>query len=269
MRRRRRHREYMLLTALCAACALLGVVIGLMLRPQGQGLGQEADAPVVAAQAPSLSTADVAEKWGRSVAEVVVEYRARRRENSAESNGTGVYVDQRGYFLTNHHVIEDALSMRVRLADGQELDILDSASDPTYDLAVLYTGSVEGLGAVKIGDSESLRIGDGVIAIGYPRVGDDVLSGTLTTGVVSGLGRLNVTAGNVSPDIGMIQTDAAINAGNSGGALLDETGALIGVPTMKIASGYGNSFEGLAFAIPIDVAWPVAQRLMEQIAGRM
>ena len=119
-----------------------------------------------------------------------------------QGNGSGVYIDTRGFFLTNYHVIEDTLGVRVRLPDGRALKVLDSAYDRNYDVAVLYTGPVEALAAVEAGSSAALRVGDPVFAIGYPRVGDDVLPGTLTMGVVSGLNRLDVTAGNISPDVG-------------------------------------------------------------------
>jgi S1-C subfamily serine protease len=258
-------------------CALLGALVVLLLR---QGVPREA-APAAASQpeaqmeaetqaeaaTDARAVSDLAEKWLGSVAEVSIEYQAGRRYQSVEKgNGSGVYFDSNGYFLTNYHVIEDAVGIRVRLSTGQELAVKGSAFDRTYDVAVLYTGPVGGLAAVEQGDSKALRVGDPVVAVGYPRVGDDVLPDTLTTGVVSGLNRLNVTAGNISPDVGMIQIDAAINAGNSGGALFSMDGKLVGVPTMKIASGDGEeSFEGLAFAIPADVVWPIALRLVDEI----
>ena len=262
----------MSLAAFGLICALAGALILLIFMPRGerqapasgtvQALPEPTEAP------PTLS--DLAAKWSGSVAEVEVEYQVGRRFRSTEQgNGSGVYIDPRGFFLTNYHVIEDTLGARGRLSDGRELEVLDSAYDRTYDVAVLFTGPVEALAATEIGSSGALRVGDPVFAIGYPRVGDDVLPGTLTTGVVSGLGRLDVTAGNISPDVGLIQIDAAINAGNSGGALFDMKGKLVGIPTMKIASGTGEeSFEGLAFAIPVDVAWPVATRLMDEILAK-
>jgi serine protease Do len=265
-------REYLILAAFGLMCALAGVVIGLILSPggapQSEMVVQRETAPPTSAPE---SVADLAEKWMDSVAEVQVDYQAGRRIQSTEQgNGSGVYIDSRGYFLTNYHVIEGVLSEKVRLLDGREYPVLDTAYDHTYDVAVLYTGPVEGLSPVKKGSSEALRVGETVFAIGYPRVGDDVLPGTLTTGVVSGLNRLDVTAGNISPDVGMIQIDAPINAGNSGGALFDLSGEMVGIPTMKISSsGYGGeSFEGLAFAIPVDVAWPVAQQLIEELAAK-
>ncbi len=272
MGRRGNGREYLILGTFGLFCALAGAVVVLLLRlgaPQ-QAVSAALSGDVNSDEAAAESVADLAARWGSSVAEVEVAYPAgRRMQNTEPGNGSGVYFDARGFFMTNYHVIEDARSMRVRLADGLELPILDSAYDRTNDVAVLYTGPVDGLTAVEAGDSRALRVGDPVFVIGYPRVGDDVLPGTLTTGVVSGLGRLGVTAGNVSPDVGMIQIDAAINAGNSGGALFGADGKMIGIPTMKIASGTGSeSFEGLAFAIPIDVAWPIAVRLADEISQK-
>jgi S1-C subfamily serine protease len=250
-------------------CALVGALILLLLMPGGARQAPASgvvEAPPEPTEAPA-TLSDLAAKWSGSVAEVEVEYQVGRRSRTTEQgNGSGVYVDPRGFFLTNYHVIEDTLGVRVRLPDGRALEVLGSAYDRTYDVAMLYTGPVEALAAVEVGASGVLRVGDPVFAIGYPRVGDDVLPGTLTAGVVSGLNRKDVTAGNISPDVGMIQIDAAINAGNSGGALFDMDGMLVGIPAMKIAAGYGEeSFEGLAFAIPIDVARPIAVRLMDEI----
>ncbi len=262
-RRSRRGGGILTLAAFGLICALAGAVVVLLLARAPQSADTE-DAPR-ATETPAPTISDLAARWAGSVAEIEVEYQAGRRlQRVDQGNGSGVYIDERGFFLTNYHVVEDALNLIVRLADGREMPVRQSAHDSTYDLAVLYTGPAEGVPAVRMGASSALRIGDPVFAVGYPRVGDDVLSGTLTMGVVSGLNRLNLTAGNISPKVGMIQLDAAINAGNSGGALFDMNGDLVGIPTMKIASGYGDeSFEGLAFAIPTDVAAPVAARLID------
>ena len=267
MARRGRGREYLILAAFGLTCALLGALVALLLRQGAPRQLMTAAAPTAQPQAAQGAVSDLAQKWLGSVAEVDIEYQAGRRFQSIErGNGSGVYFDAGGFFLTNYHVIQDTASVRVRLSTGRELAVLDSAFDRTYDVAVLYTGPVEGLAAVERGDSKALRVGDPVVAVGYPRVGNDVLPDTLTTGVVSGLNRLNVTAGNISPDVGMIQIDAAINAGNSGGALFGVDGRLVGIPTMKIAAGAGEeSYEGLAFAIPEDVAWPVALKLRDEI----
>ena len=269
MSRRRRGGEYLILAAFGLMCALAGVVIGLLLMRGGARTAAPEATPQATAQ-PAETLSDLAEQWAGSVAEVEVEYQTGRRNQQVDQgNGSGVYVDARGFFLTNYHVVADTLSLTVRLQDGRKLPVLDSAYDSTYDVAVLYTGPVEGVPAVRMGASSALRVGDTVFAVGYPRVGDDVLPGTLTSGVISGLNRLNVTAGNISPDVGMIQMDAAINAGNSGGALFDMFGDLVGIPTMKIASGYGEeSFEGLAFAIPIDTARPIVIRLIDEIRAK-
>lgn len=264
--RRRRTREYLILSLFGLFCGLTGVIIGLMLR-EGRPQETAIKATPVATAAP---LSDIAADRMGSVAQVEVEYRTGRRFVSTErGNGSGVLIDPRGYFMTNYHVIEDVLAIRVRLLDGQTLNVKDSAFDRTYDVAILYTGPVEGVQAIEMGSSAALRVGDPVFSVGYPRVGNDVLPGTLTAGVVSGLNRLNVTSGNISPDVGMIQIDAAINAGNSGGALFDKYGLLVGVPTMKIASGNGGeSYEGLAFAIPIDVVRPIAARLIDELQAK-
>jgi S1-C subfamily serine protease len=263
-------REYLILAAFGLLCALAGVIIGLLINGGGPNAAETAATAAPMETAAPATVADLAEKWMNSVAEVVADYPAGRRSRTTEEgNGSGVYISSRGFFMTNYHVIEEAVSLRVRLLDGRELTVIDSAYDRTYDVAVLRTGPVEGLEAVEKGDSDALRVGDPVFAVGYPRVGSDVLPGTLTAGVVSGLNRLNVTAGNISPDVGMLQIDAAINAGNSGGALFGADGKLVGIPTMKIASGYrGENFEGLAFAIPVNTAWPIAVRLMDELTAK-
>lgn len=269
-RRNSRLREYLILAAFGLLCTLAGVIIGLLINTGGQKTAETAATAAPVETAPLVTVADLAEKWMNSVVEVVADYPGGRRSRTTEEgNGSGVYINSRGFFMTNYHVIEEAVSLRVRLIDGRELPVIDSAYDRTYDVAVLRTDPVEGLEAVEKGDSDALRVGDPVYAVGFPRVGSDVLSGTLTAGVISGINRLNVTAGNISPDVGMLQIDAAINAGNSGGALFGADGRLVGIPTMKIASGYrGENFEGLAFAIPVNTAWPIAVRLMDELTAK-
>ncbi|PWG65526.1 DegQ family serine endoprotease [Sediminicurvatus halobius] len=176
------------------------------------------------------------------------------RERPAQSLGSGVIVDAgAGYVLTNHHVVAEADEIRVGLQDGRELEATLIGSDPETDLAVLQVPA-EGLTALPLGDSDRLRVGDYVMAIGNPFG----LDHTVTTGVVSGLDR--VLPGNGGARLqSFIQTDASINPGNSGGALVSLRGELVGINTAILSRGGGNI--GIGFAIPSNMA----QRVMAQI----
>ena len=167
-----------------------------------------------------------------------------RGRTMEEGSGSGFLYDDRGHIVTNFHVIESAAELQVTFADGEVRGARLVGSDPTNDLAVIRVEpGPEGRRALALGDSESLEVGRFVIAIGHPFGLDQ----TLTTGVVSGLGRVIE-----SPDrtfIGeIIQTDAAINQGNSGGPLLDLEGRVVGVNS-AIVSPTGAS-AGIGYAIP-------------------
>jgi Do/DeqQ family serine protease len=167
------------------------------------------------------------------------------RERVQQSLGSGVIVDARaGLVVTNHHVIEGMTEVKVALADRREIEADIVLRDPRTDLAVLRLKSTPGLSALDIGDSDSLQVGDLVLAIGNPfGVGQ-----TVTQGIVSALARTNV---GITDFQSFIQTDAAINPGNSGGALIDMQGRLIGINT-AIFSRTGAS-HGIGFAIPAQM----------------
>jgi S1-C subfamily serine protease len=170
--------------------------------------------------------------------------------------GSGVVWDRKGHVVTNWHVIEDARSARVGLADGRSYNAQFVGASPEHDLAVLRIGaSAAGLRPVPLGSSADLRVGQKVLAIGNP-FGFDY---SLTTGVVSALDRtiLSEQAGEIRR---LIQTDAAINPGNSGGPLLDSAGRLIGINT-AIYSPSG-SFSGIGFAVPVDTVNRVVPQLI-------
>jgi serine protease DegQ len=169
----------------------------------------------------------------------------------ASSLGSGVIVSTSGYVLTNHHVVEAADEIEVALADGKKLLAKVVGNDPETDLAVLRL-SADNLPAITFGSSDSLRVGDVVLAIGNPfGVGQ-----TVTGGIVSALGRTGL---GINTFENFIQTDAAINPGNSGGALIDAGGNLVGINT-AIFSRSGGSM-GIGFAIPVSTA----QMVLEQI----
>lgn len=174
-------------------------------------------------------------------------------EDSARvsSLGSGVLVTADGMVLTNHHVVEAADGIEIALSDGRKLPARIVGTDPDTDLAVLQATGPN-LSAITFGDSDSLRVGDLVLAIGNPfGVGQ-----TVTMGIVSALGRSHL---GLSTFENFIQTDAAINPGNSGGALIDTAGNLVGINS-AIYSRSGGSM-GIGFAIPSSLA----KQVMEQI----
>ncbi|MEE3328742.1 MAG: trypsin-like peptidase domain-containing protein [Myxococcota bacterium] len=174
------------------------------------------------------------------------------RSDSKSSLGSGVIISNSGLILTNEHVVSQASRIEIRLADGRSFSAQVIGADPTNDIAVLKAETDEVLPWLLPGESSDIMVGEPVIAIGNPFG----LSNTVTTGVVSAIDR-----SVVAPERkfhGFIQTDASINAGNSGGPLLNAEGSLIGINTAI----YGNS-EGIAFAIPIDAAKRVMRELIE------
>ncbi|HET7362739.1 MAG TPA: Do family serine endopeptidase [Burkholderiales bacterium] len=171
----------------------------------------------------------------------------------ASSLGSGVIVSSSGYVLTNHHVVEAADEIEVTLADGKKLLAKVVGNDPDTDLAVLRVDADE-LPAITFGSSESLRVGDVVLAIGSPFG----FSQTVTSGIVSALGRTGL---GINTFENFIQTDAAINPGNSGGALIDAAGNLIGINT-AIFSPSGGSM-GIGFAIPVSTAKMVLEQIVK------
>ena len=182
------------------------------------------------------------------------------------SSGTGIIMSSDGYVITNHHVISGAIVISVLTSDNQEYDAALVGSDEMSDLAVLKIDA-RGLQAAQFGDSAKLRVGDSVVAIGDP-LGVQ-LRGTMTNGIISAINR-DLTVGDRT--MTLIQTNAALNNGNSGGPLINCYGQVIGINTVKMSSYYTASatVEGLGFAIPISVAKPIIDELIENgyVAGR-
>lgn len=171
--------------------------------------------------------------------------------------GSGSIIDKRGYVLTNYHVVKDAYKVFLNLYDGTQYEGEVIGKDPENDLAVVkFDPDGKELVTIPFGDSSNLRVGQMVLAIGNPFGYDR----TLTTGIVSGLGRPVRTSRNLVIR-GMIQTDASINPGNSGGPLLNTNGEMIGINTM-IYSPSGGSV-GIGFAVPVDTARRVVPQLIE------
>ena len=177
---------------------------------------------------------------------------------SGVATGTGFVIDGEGRILTNHHVVGDAREVRVRFGDERTVDATVLGRDPRNDLALLQVdpGEVE-LTPLELGDSSTARVGDPVIAIGNPFG----LDRTLTTGVVSALQR-EITAPNGFTIEHVIQTDAPINPGSSGGPLIDGAGRVIGITSQVAADGRGTV--GIGFAVPINTA----RRLLPELQRR-
>ena len=187
----------------------------------------------------------------------------RRGPQLDRSTGSGFIVSADGYIVTNNHVIEGATRVRVRLLDGRTFDARTVGSDPNTDVAVLKVDAT-GLTPASLGSSDKLRVGEWVLAIGNP-LGDD-LTFSVTQGIVSakgrGLGTSLASPGRAGLDIqDFIQTDAAINRGNSGGPLVNVRGEVIGINS-AIASMTGY-YQGYAFAVPIDLARKVMNQIIE------
>jgi Do/DeqQ family serine protease len=176
------------------------------------------------------------------------------QEQERQSLGSGVIVDaEKGYVLTNNHVIENADEITVTLRDGRHFSAKVVGKDPGVDLAVLHI-KADNLTAMPIGDSSALQVGDFVVAIGNPFG----LGQTVTSGIVSALGRSGL---GIEGYEDFIQTDASINPGNSGGALMNFEGKLVGVNTAIVGPTGGNV--GIGFAIPSNMAKDVMEQLIK------
>ncbi len=174
------------------------------------------------------------------------------RPQRVSNLGSGVIVSPDGYILTNHHVVEAADEIQVSLPDGRNLPAELVGTDPDTDLAVLRVRQ-SGLHAITFAKSDSVQVGDVVLAIGNPfGVGQ-----TVTMGIVSGLNRSHL---GINTFENFIQTDAAINPGNSGGALVDAAGHLVGINTAIFSRSGGNL--GIGFAIPVSLTRQVMQQII-------
>lgn len=203
---------------------------------------------------------DVVEKAKPSVVSIVTSASSARTGYAAEAAGTGIVISKDGYILTNRHVVAGASSASVAMSDGTTYDkVKIVGSDPLNDLAFLKISGAKDLKPATLGDSKTIRIGQGVVAIGNA-LGQ--YQNTVTSGIISGLGRPVVAssdgsgrhAENLSD---LIQTDAAINSGNSGGPLLNLQGQVIGINT-----AVASDAQSIGFAIPVGAAKGMLKHLL-------
>lgn len=250
----------------------LGVVFNTNLLPEANSnvetpTEQTTNYPVQQTAASDLSLTDMIEKASSAIVGVVNYQNGGSpfmQEVESRESGTGSGViykveDDYAYIITNNHVIEDAKKLEVSLENGEKVAAELVGQDALTDLAVLKIDAKHAEYALPFGDSDALRSGDSVVAIGNP-LGLD-FSGTVTKGIVSAKNRsinVNTSAGEWA--LNVIQTDAAINPGNSGGALLNSAGEVIGINSLKIAK---DGVEGIGFAIPSNDVIPLAEEMMK------
>jgi len=240
-----------LLQSIIAGLAVAFIVV--LVRPElMRGVGGE-NTPASYADAVDLSSASVANIYTKRLVQDAEGETEQARFRIETSFASAVIIDSEGYLVTNYHVVASAAEIRVQLTDGRITEPVTVGVDAETDLALLKV-DLGTLPAISIGRSDKLRIGDVVLAIGNPYG----LTTSVTQGIVSATGRglLNlVTFEN------FIQTDAAINAGNSGGALINSNGELVGINTAVLAQDMGT--EGIGFAIPIDLVRGVIDQIKQ------
>jgi serine peptidase DegS len=194
----------------------------------------------------------VTERVTPPLGELLGDFMPRYRQRIERTLGSGVIVDEAGHIVTNHHVIANADSIRVQLKDGRVAESRIVGRDPDTDLAVLKI-DLKSLPVAVFGHSDQLKVGDVVLAIGNP-LG---LSQTVTHGIVSAVSRQQL---GIAPVEDFIQTDAPINFGNSGGALVDSSGELVGINTAIVAKNLG--VDGIGFAIPVNMVRGVLSEII-------
>jgi serine protease Do len=201
---------------------------------------------------PSVVHIDTVQNFSMPQDDIAALFWGQPQHHVAQGQGSGVIIDGQGYVLTNNHVVEGASDMTVSLSDGRKVDAELMGGDPLTDLAVLKINAT-GLTPAPWGDSEKLPVGAPVWAVGNPYG----LDRSVTFGIISAKSRRGLGA---TPYQEFLQTDAAVNPGNSGGPLVDASGQVVGINTAIV----GRSYQGISFAIPSDTAREVYERLRER-----
>ena len=250
------------LTAIIACCLVLSIGCGiggayLIARTNPSSVIYQDTSKIVSTGSQDSSTIkSVVEQCANSVVEIQTESVTNGsnpfQQYVSSGAGSGVILTQDGYIVTNHHVIEDANTITVRTRSGDEYNASLVGSDEQSDLAVLKIDA-SGLTPAVLGDSTTLEVGDLAIAIGNP-LGE--LGGSVTSGIISALDREMTIDGQTMT---LLQTDAAVNPGNSGGGLFNANGDLIGIVNAKSS---GENVEGIGFAIPISTATDIIDELI-------
>lgn len=258
--------RYMIAAVVVLAALLFGAGagVGLLLNSDGGGDSELQAAPTAAATAQKqtqndsfvstsgdcLSAADVYELVRPAVVEITVSSQSSSPFGfPQQGRGSGVVLDNDGTILTNQHVVEGAAQIEVRFVDGTTASATTLGSDPGNDLALVRVDDTKAITALAtLGASAGLRVGDAVLAIGNPFS----LEGTLTQGIVSALDRTYASGGSTRPIRDMIQTDAPVNPGNSGGPLINCHGEVVGINTLLENPTGDNVNVGIAFAVASD-----------------
>jgi len=204
-----------------------------------------------------LSVEDIAKRVGPSIVGISCKsvVRSYFGSQTSESMGSGIIIDSTGNIVTNYHVIGGASEIKVKLTSGNEYPATVVGGDEKTDIAIIKITANEELHVATVGNSDEVEVGSLAVAIGNPLANE--LFGTVTAGVISGVNR-SMTVGQ--REMNLIQTDAAISPGNSGGALINKYGEVIGINSVKLVD---NAAEGLGFAIPMNEAVPIMQDLMK------
>ncbi len=248
-----------------AACLLTLSIVGVFpLQSETtapyQAYSQKADSGLVlvdeSAAKTALSVEEIAKKTGPAIVGISCTSVTQTffGAQESQSGGSGIIIDAAGHIVTNHHVIDGAKTIKVKLTSGNEYDAKLVGSDEKTDIAVIKIETKEELKVAIIGNSDEIEVGELAVAIGNPLASE--LFGTVTAGVISGVNRTMMVG---QREMTLIQTDAAISPGNSGGALINKYGEVIGINSVKLVD---SAAEGLGFAIPINEAVPIVQDLM-------
>lgn len=258
------------LVAVCGGVSVGGGYVGTRLAQQNAPTVEmpttvtgDTTTPIVAAGTGNLTVAQIAAIAGPSVVEVATESVTTNNflgQYIQDGAGSGVIISSDGYIITNNHVVSGADQIRVTLADKNQYTATLVGTDVSTDVAVLKIDA-DGLTAATIGNSDNLTVGEFALAVGNPM---GTLGGTVTDGIISALNR-DITIG--SQTMNLLQTNAAVSPGNSGGGLFNGRGELVGIVNAK--SG-GTNTEGLGFAIPINTAVKVANEIRQNgyVTGR-